>query len=102
MQVTIFERPENILKKLNSHKRENIQVLTSHTKYDFAKAIFPDKNITSITLLRDPVQRVKSQINYIYSTPTHFLHKELKNVSTKIKDWINCSQKFQILEIYNA
>ena len=66
------------LKELNSHKRENIQVLTSHTKYDFAKTIFSDKNISSITLLRDPVQRVKSQINYIYSTPTHFLHKRIK------------------------
>ena len=73
-----LRKARKYLKELNSHKRENIQVLTSHTKYDFAKAIFPDKNITSITLLRDPVQRVKSQINYIYSTPTHFLHKIIK------------------------
>lgn len=68
------------INELNSHKIKNIQVVTSHARYDFAKSILPDKNIIAITLIRDPVQRVKSQINYIYSNPKHVLYRQIKEI----------------------
>ena len=68
------------INELNSHKMKNIQVVTSHARYDFAKSILPEKKVSAITLIRNPVERVKSQINYIYSNPEHVLHRHIKEI----------------------
>ena len=62
------------------HIKKQIKVITSHARFDFAKSLLPDKKIIAITLIRDPIQRVKSQINYIYTTPKHTLHRKVKAI----------------------
>ena len=68
------------INELDTHKKSQIKVITSHARFDFAKSLLPDKEIIAITLIRDPIQRVKSQINYIYTTPKHTLHRQVKEI----------------------
>jgi hypothetical protein len=80
------------INELDTHKKSQIKVITSHARFDFAKSLLPDKEIIAITLIRDPIQRVKSQINYIYTTPKHTLHRQVKEI---IDQNLDLSQLFK-------
>ena len=66
-------------------KREPIRLLKGHVAFGLHESLVGET--TYITVLRDPIERVKSHYYYAKRYPTHYLHKEITERNMSLKDY---------------
>jgi len=66
-------------------KREPIRLLKGHVAFGLHEYLVGET--TYITVLRDPVERVKSHYYYAKRYPTHYLYKEITERNMSLKDY---------------
>ncbi len=73
-------------KSLPKEIRSNYDLVLGHGAHELLELTHPDK--ITVTIFRDPIDRIVSHYFYVLRNPQHYLHEEIKNKKISLEDYV--------------